>query len=261
MVFVALFAAMAVTVVAADGREMPGKADWMLQTNLLERATEARQGLPNVLLLGDSISMGYTPRVRDQLAGRANVTRPRCNCGPSQFYLREKNGMRDWTAAQRKWDAIVVGFCCWDYCYMKGKSDEVGQYWDHSQLSDIPPLQKGTAIRDRGYRVRTPILEYMENTHRILAFLKEKSDCVIFALGTPATAYTDDRCGLARVYNEVAAQVCREMGVRTVDLYSVAERHYDKLKDGVHFTREGSDLLAKAIVEQLEKSSIRGLCP
>ena len=36
--------------------------------------------LPNVLLLGDSISIGYHTAVREACAGKANVFRPKTNC-------------------------------------------------------------------------------------------------------------------------------------------------------------------------------------
>ncbi len=39
--------------------------------------------LPNVLLIGDSISIGYTKPVRKKLSGVANVFRPNTNCGPT----------------------------------------------------------------------------------------------------------------------------------------------------------------------------------
>ena len=39
--------------------------------------------LPNVLLIGDSISIGYTVAVRKLLDGKADVFRPIGNCGPS----------------------------------------------------------------------------------------------------------------------------------------------------------------------------------
>jgi len=228
-------------------------AEWMLQTNTLERAAAGKAGLPNVLLLGDSISMGYTPFVRRRLEGRANVSRPACNCGASQFYLRERNGMRDWTAAHGKWDAIVVGFCIWDICYMKGDPLGVDHFWGDRKLDGLPPLQKGTAIRDRGYRVRTGIPEYAANVRKILSFLKTKSDRVVFALGTPVPAYADDRCGLVRAYNDVAAHACRELGVDVLDLYAVAERHYDRHRDGVHFDDEGNAILADAVVKSLQR--------
>lgn len=37
------------------------------------------EGLPSVLLIGDSISQGYTPIVRDLLKERFNVERPKAN--------------------------------------------------------------------------------------------------------------------------------------------------------------------------------------
>ena len=40
-------------------------------------------GLPRVLLIGDSISIGYTAPVREMLKGVANVHRPLTNCGPT----------------------------------------------------------------------------------------------------------------------------------------------------------------------------------
>ena len=44
---------------------------------------QGKPGLPNVLLIGDSISMGYTLPVRKLLSGEANVHRPLTNCGPT----------------------------------------------------------------------------------------------------------------------------------------------------------------------------------
>ena len=38
------------------------------------------KGLPRVLLIGDSISIGYTLPVRNLLYGKANVHRPPVNC-------------------------------------------------------------------------------------------------------------------------------------------------------------------------------------
>src|SRR6186713_3361025 len=40
-------------------------------------------GLSRVLLIGDSISLGYTVAVRELLKDKANVHRPLTNCGPT----------------------------------------------------------------------------------------------------------------------------------------------------------------------------------
>jgi hypothetical protein len=42
----------------------------------LERQADTAANLPNVLLIGDSISIGYIPVVADLLKGTANVSRP-----------------------------------------------------------------------------------------------------------------------------------------------------------------------------------------
>lgn len=224
---------------------------WMLQTNLLERTTSrAVVGLPNVLLLGDSISMGYTPFVKRRLAGFANVSRPKCNCAATQFYLREKNGMKDWVGTNR-WDVIVMNAGIWDICYMKGDVLMTNHFWrPDAELEKLPPLRRGTEIRRRGFRVRTPILEYADNLRKILAYLKSTGATVIFALTTPCPAYQyDDRCGLFRVYNEVAEGVCRDLKVSTVDLYSVGERNYDNQPDKAHYNDAGNNDLASAVAE------------
>ncbi|MBN1591061.1 MAG: hypothetical protein JW888_16225 [Pirellulales bacterium] len=44
--------------------------------------------LPNVLLLGDSISIGYTIPVRKELQGKANVFRPATNCRYSSYGVK-----------------------------------------------------------------------------------------------------------------------------------------------------------------------------
>ena len=231
------------------------EAAWMLQTNLLER-TEGKSdaALPNVLILGDSISMGYTPFVKKRLAGVANVSRPKCNCAATQFYFRERNGMKDWVGTNR-WDVITVNCGIWDICYMKGDPVGTDHYWGKKELSALPPLQRGTAIRDLGFHVRTPILEYMANLRKILTYLKSKGATVIFPLTTPCPAYQyDDRCGLSRVYNEVASAVCAELGVQTVDLSAIGERNYDKQPDGAHYSDEGNDLLAAAVSAAVESA-------
>ncbi len=62
--------------------------------------------LPRVMVIGDSISLGYTMQVRKALEGKANVHRPPCNCGPTVSGL---NGMDDWLG-EGKWDVIQFNF-------------------------------------------------------------------------------------------------------------------------------------------------------
>lgn len=62
--------------------------------------------LPRVLLIGDSISRGYTLPVRHRLAGKVNVHRAPENCGSTKRGLEK---MDVWLG-DGKWDVIVFNF-------------------------------------------------------------------------------------------------------------------------------------------------------
>jgi len=80
--------------------------------------------LPNVLVIGDSISIGYTPILRQALQCRANVHRPPTNCGSSAMH---RENLHRWlgvfSAPGRQWDIITVNFGHWD----KGSAKDVYQ--------------------------------------------------------------------------------------------------------------------------------------
>lgn len=55
--------------------------------------------LPRVLLIGDSVSRGYTQAVRKELAGKANIHRAPANCGPTATGVKKLDvwlGKGDW---------------------------------------------------------------------------------------------------------------------------------------------------------------------
>ena len=62
--------------------------------------------LPRVLLIGDSVSRGYTQPTRVALAGKANVHRAPANCGPTASGLKN---LEVWLGAG-KWDVIHFNF-------------------------------------------------------------------------------------------------------------------------------------------------------
>ena len=62
--------------------------------------------LPRVLLIGDSVSRGYTLATRKQLAGKVNVHRAPENCGPTANGLKK---IEIWLG-DGKWDVIHFNF-------------------------------------------------------------------------------------------------------------------------------------------------------
>ena len=187
-------------------------------------------GLPRVLLLGDSISMGYTIPVRTRLAGRANVHRPPENCGDT---ARGVASLDKWLG-EGKWDVIHFNFGLHDLKYLDGKG------------TLVPPEQ--------GKQVASTT-QYAENLRRIVARLKRTGAKLIFATTTPVPAGSTGRVQHDdRKYNEAAVQVMREQGVLIDDLHAFAGARLEKIQlpKNVHFSAEGYGALADAVVASIQ---------
>ena len=227
--------------------------DWE-QKDTIRKGTYTDKGdaLPRVLLLGDSISLGYTPFVIEKLKGKAFVTRPSCNCGPSEFYLEERGNIGMWLG-DKPWDVIHVNFGIWD-CHFVNDKEEIFFFDQHPEIKEISDKKERIkAVLRQGYHTRTSQKEYATNMRVILAHLKACARSVIFALSTPVPLY-DDYFGTASCiveYNDIARKVCAELSVPVNDLYSVALPLRTDQKDGCHFSAVGYNILADAVVRMV----------
>ena len=264
---------------AADAKEQAKVEAWLMQTNELAKLSKNADGsLQDVFVMGDSISLGYTPVVQKMMAGKVNVTRPPTNCGSSYHYLVPKapggkRPMEEWVG-DRHYKVITVNFGIWDNHYNvkvrpNAKPEAVLATKRSVNLWSIKGAtkqlqEKGEAVNPitvsrmsrKSFEIRTPINEYEANLRTILGFLKEHADKVVFCLTTPVPEWLAcDGFGRVRVYNEMASAVCAEMGVDVVDLYSVAEQNLDTYSsDGVHFKPAGYQLLANEVVKGIVKA-------
>lgn len=208
-------------------------------------------GLPRVLLIGDSISMGYTLAVREALKGRANVHRPLENCGATERGLTRLDA---WLGDGR-WDVIHFNFGLHDLKYL----DKDGQY--------VLPAQ-GTVVATTE--------QYALNLRAIVARLKKTGAKLIFATTTPVPPGTLGRLtGSQRRYNRAALEVMKAENVQVNDLGVFVKDIQDKLgpfspkprkrpypqREGdpqlpynVHFTPEGYNQLAKLVVASIEQN-------
>ena len=82
---------------------------------------EDAPNLPRVLIIGDSISMGYTLHTRKRLKGKANLHRPPTNCGPTTKGLEEIDA---WLG-EKSWDVIHFNWGLHDLKYMNEKGQLV----------------------------------------------------------------------------------------------------------------------------------------
>lgn len=186
--------------------------------------------LPRVLLIGDSISIGYTVPVRTMLAGKANVHRPLTNCGPTT------NGVRnlDLWLGDKKWDVIHFNFGLHDLKFM-GPNGE-----------NLYDPKKGTP--------QVSLKEYRLNLDSIARRLRKTGAVLIWRNTTPVPPGSKGRVvGDSKKYNDVAAKVMARYKIPTHDMFTFASAHMDDimLKANVHFSQAGSKKLGETVVEQI----------
>ncbi len=187
--------------------------------------------LPRVLLIGDSISMGYTLPVRELLAGKANVYRPPENCGDTARGIKRLDA---WLGEQ-KWDVIHFNFGLHDLKYL----DEKGAY--------VTP--------DKGKQVASPE-QYEKNLRQIVERLKKTNAKLIFATTTPVPDASAGRAkGDEAKYNAVAEKLMKETGVEIDDLCGLVMAHPTMIQPkNVHYTKDGYQALAEQAVKMIEKA-------
>ena len=192
-----------------------------------------KPGLPRVLLLGDSISLGYTPLVRDLLRDKANVHRPAVNNGPSSLgvqnldlYLKAGTPAGE---APRKWDVIHFNFGLHDLKITAGDGREVSP------------------------------ADYEKNLRNIVQRLKATGAKLIWASTTPIPGPPLRPPRLAAdviKYNQIAARVMSDNNIPIDDLYSLILPRQQELqvKGNVHFLKQGYQVLAVQVASTIEKA-------
>ncbi len=199
-----------------------------------------------VLILGDSISIGYTPFVREALRDAAAVVRP-AQGGKDENCEGTAKGVKEierWLALEGgKWDAIHFNFGLHDLKRVDAKTGK------NSDRPEDPRQSEPEA--------------YEKNLREIVAALRKTGAKLVFACTTPVPA---GRLSPLRDpedpprYNAIARKVMEENGVAVNDLHAFA---LPRLKDiqlprNVHFTKEGSRLLAGEVERHLRTVIVSG---
>ena len=210
--------------------------------------------MKNILLLGDSIRMGYDSFVKEKLAGRANVYFSEDNGRFAQYTLRT---LSDWRSQLSLPEIHLVHWNTglWDVLHLNscpsGKDGEAeGETISPENVPaqfqfDKEPLTPPDFYRYMIGRVLTRI-------HQMFPVAD-----VVFATSTPvieeqATWAYRSNAEIER-YNEIAREVLIPRGVRINELGDFAAKNCSNLhKDWVHFNDEGSSLIADEIIQYLD---------
>jgi lysophospholipase L1-like esterase len=182
-------------------------------------------GLPRVLLIGDSISIGYTMPTRKLLEGKANVHRIPTNGGPT------KNGV----ANIAKW----LGTSKWDVIHFN---------WGIHDLKYMPDGKRQVEPAD-----------YEANLRSLVATLKKTGAKLVWATTTPipeGELNPPRKFGQVKEYNEIAAKVMAENGVAIDDLNTHITPKLATMQNpkDVHYTSAGSEYLAQQVADSITKA-------
>jgi acyl-CoA thioesterase-1 len=177
------------------------------------------------MIIGDSISVGYTLPVRKLLADEANVLRIPSNAGTSGNGVFQVDA---WLSKQ-KWDAIHFNFGLHDL----------------KRLSDGEP--------------QVPIELYERYLRLFVTRLKATGAKLIWATTTPVPegpVAPPRKPEDVVAYNAAALRVMKENGVALDDLYAFALPRLKGIQHpvNVHFTAAGSEALAGQVVAAIRKA-------
>ena len=198
---------------------------WLLGSMGVVMAEEKAE-LPKVLIIGDSISMGYTPPLAKLLAGKARVIHNKGNAAHTAHGLANLDA---WLG-DTEWAVI---------------------HFNHG-LHDLKHI--GDPLK-----LQIPLAEYEKNMEAIVQRLKKTNAKLIFATTTPfPKGVKPKRIPEDAVrYNDVALAIMKKHGVAVNDLYAFVLPQMETLqrKVNVHFTPAGS----KALAEEVEKHILKAL--
>ncbi|MFY9254176.1 MAG: SGNH/GDSL hydrolase family protein [Fuerstiella sp.] len=173
---------------------------------------------PRVLLVGDSITRGYFGSVEKHLAGKAScarLTTSKCVSDPTS------NDDLQLLLKQYKFSVIHFnnGLHGWGYTE--------DQYRD-GLAKTVAALKEHAADAKFIWATTTPV--------------REKSDLQMFG----------ERTERVKARNLIAADIMKQHGIPTNDLFDLVEEHPDwHSTDGVHFNDKGKEAQAKQVAESV----------
>jgi acyl-CoA thioesterase-1 len=191
--------------------------------------------LPRVLIIGDSISMGYTQTVQKTLKDKAMVMRHKGNAGPT---IRGLTHLDTWLG-DTKWDLIHFNWGLWDmYGWEYAKDPRTPADYEKRLEILVTRLEKTGAKLIWG--TTTPRCPAAEKT-----MLKRFDSEVIIS------------AELEKDYLDTALKVMKKHHVVINDLHGFIAADRDKYAlgpDDVHYTAQGYEALGKQVAKVIEQN-------
>lgn len=194
---------------------------------------------PRVMIIGDSISIGYTPFVREALSNRMDIVHAPGNNAATVTGLKR---LDTWLGTG-KWDVIHFNWGLHDMKYIDPATEE-------TDMAKLVAVDKG--------RQWVPVEQYEPNLLKLVQRMKQTGAKLVWCATTPVPEGAGGRVpGDELAYNAAALRVMRAEGVQVNDLHAFVGSAEHRLAMGgkpkdVHYTDAGSKALAGEVVRAIE---------
>jgi lysophospholipase L1-like esterase len=196
--------------------------------------TSFQQDKVKILIIGDSISIGYTPFVIENLENIAVVFH---NPGNAQHTATGLANIDAWIG-DTDWDIIQFNWGLWDVCYRHPDSKQQG---NRDKINGLITFNTD---------------DYGKNLDSIVKLIRKKSDAELIFVTT--TYIPDDDAGRykedAVKYNKIAKRIMAANDVKVNDIYEKSVELHHEFGKGihdVHYSKEGYRKLGWLISDYL----------
>ena len=191
---------------------------------------------PRILIIGDSISIGYTPYVQKYFSEKAIVKH---NPGNAEHTGTGLDKIAEWIGDEQ-YDIIQFNWGLWDLCY---------RHPDSKVYGNRDKLNGG---------ITYSMDQYMSNLDSIVSILKKTTQAKLVFVTT--TYVPEKEAGRfendAIKYNDAAKKIMAKHSILINDIYEKSipiHNVYGKGQDDVHYTEEGYEQLSKLVIDFLEE--------
>ncbi len=198
------------------------------------RGVGASDRSPRILVIGDSISIGYTPFVEEMFQNRAEVFH---NPGNAQHTATGLEKIDLWLG-EGQWDVIHFNWGLWDLCYRHPNS-----------------TQQGNRDKVNG-TLTTSLKDYKANLETLVGRLQQTGAKLVWGNTSFVPSGEAGRIeGDELNYNKVAEEIMLRNGIAINDIRSLtAQFSPDQFRapGDVHYTAEGYQVIATQVVDSIE---------
>lgn len=214
-----------------DGDLMAGYYDEEGAPRALGAAIDT--GKPAVLLIGDSIRMGYCQTVRNSLSDQADVYYPEENCRFSQFIFAS---LSSWVNLVPDPDRVVlVHWNCghWDIAHFRGSPE---------------PLNSLSVYRSMLQQIQKDLKKEFPNAK------------IVFATTTPMNPSGEQGVNIRSTqeiiqYNQAAKKIILQEGGLIDDLFDVMQdKDASWYEDYCHYTPDGFVYLGQKVADYIRQN-------